>query len=149
MTPRAIADTLEERYGTEISHGLVATVTEAVWETVPIWPSRPLDRVYPLLYWDGMVVKVRQDNRVINQTIPVALGVHLAGQKDVLGLWLAETEGAKFWLSVLTERQNRGLKASFSAGVEGLTGVPEAIQPVYPKTQVQLGIVHLVRQALR
>jgi len=149
MTTRDIADTLEEMYGTEISHGLVAKVTEAVWETVQTWQSRPLDRVYPILYLDGMVVKVRQDNRVINKTIHVALGVNLAGQKDVLGLWLAETEGVKFWLSVLTELQNRGVKDIFIACVDGLTGFPEAIQTVYPKTQVQLGIVHLVRHALR
>ena len=95
------------------------------------------------------MVKVRQDNRVINKTIHVALGVNLAGQKDVLGLWLAEAEGAKFWLSVLTELPNRGLKDIFIACVDGLTGFPEAIQTVYPKTQVQLCIVHLVRHALR
>ena len=149
MTTRDIADTLEEMYGTEISHGLVAKVTEAVWETVQTWQSRPLETVYPILYLDGIVVKVRQDNRVINKTIHVALGVNLAGQKEVLGLWLAETEGAKFWLSVLTELQNRGVKDIFIACVDGLTGFPEAIQTVYPKTQVQLCIVHLVRNTLR
>ena len=149
MTTRDIADTCEELYGTEISHGLVAKVTEAVWDTVQTWQSRPLDRVYPILYLDGIVVKVRQDNRVINKTIHVALGVNLSGQKEVLGLWLAESEGAKFWLSILTELQNRGLKDVFIACVDGLTGFPEAIQTVYPKTQVQLCIVHLVRNALR
>ena len=149
MTTRDIADTFEELYGTEISHGLVAKVTEAVWDTVQTWQSRPLDRVYPILYLDGIVVKVRQDNRVINKTIHVALGVNLSGQKEVLGLWLAESEGAKFWLSILTELQNRGLKDVFIACVDGLTGFPEAIQTVYPKTQVQLCIVHLVRNALR
>ena len=149
MTTRDIADTFEELYGTEISHGLVAKVTEAVWDTVQTWQSRPLETVYPILYLDGIVVKVRQDNRVINKTIHVALGVNLAGQKEVLGLWLAETEGAKFWLSVLTELQNRGLKDIFIACVDGLSGFPEAIQTVYPKTQVQLCIVHLVRNALR
>src|SRR5512135_3424345 len=149
MTTRDIADTLEELYGTEISHGLVAKVTEAVWETVQTWQSRPLETVYPILYWDGMGVKVRQDNRVLNKTIHVALGVTLAGQKEVLGLWLAETEGAKFWLSILTELQNRGLKDIFIACVDGLTGFPEAIQTVYPQTQVQLCIVHLVRHTLR
>lgn len=149
MTTRDMADTLEERYGAEISHGLVAKVTEAVWETVQTWQSRPLETVYPILYLDGIVVKVRQDNRVINKTIHVALGVNLAGQKDVLGLWLAETEGAQFWLSVLTELPNRGVQEIFIACVDGLTGFPEAIQTAYPKTQVQLCIVHLVRNALR
>ena len=149
MTTRDIADTLEELYGTEISHGLVAKVTEAVWETVQTWQSRPLETVYPILYLDGIVVKVRQDNRVINKTIHVALGVNLVGQKEVLGLWLAETEGAKFWLSVLTELQNRGLKDIFVACVDGLTGFPEVIQTAYPKTQIQLCIVHLVRNALQ
>lgn len=149
MTTRDIADTFEEMYGAEISHGLVAKVTEAVWETVQTWQSRPLERVYPILYLDGIVVKVRQDNRVINKTIHVALGVNLAGRKEVLGLWLAETEGAKFWLSILTELQNRGLKDVFIACVDGLTGFPEAIQTVYPKTKVQLCIVHLVRNALQ
>jgi len=149
MTTRDIAETFEEMYGTEISHGLVAKVTEAVWETVQTWQSRPLETVYPILYLDGIVVKVRQDNRVINKTIHVALGVNLAGRKEVLGLWLAEVEGAKFWLSVLTELQNRGLKEVFIACVDGLTGFPEAIRTVYPKTQVQLCIVHLVRNALQ
>lgn len=149
MTTRDIADTFEELSGTEISHGLVAKVTEAVWDTVQTWQSRPLERVYPILYLDGIGVKVRQDNRVINKTIHVALGVNLSGQKEVLGVWLAESEGAKFWLSSLTELQNRGLKDVFIACVDGLTGFPQAIQTVYPKTQVQLCIVHLVRNALR
>jgi transposase-like protein len=149
MTTRDIADAFAEMYGAEISHGLVAKVTEAVWETVQTWQSRPLDKVYPILYLDGIVVKVRQDNRVINKTIHVALGVNLAGRKEVLGLWLAETEGAKFWLSILTELHNRGLKDVFICCVDGLTGFPEAIQTVYPKTKVQLCIVHLVRNALQ
>ena len=149
MTTRDIADTFEEMYGAEISPGLVAKVTEAVWDSVQTWQNRPLETVYPILYLDGIVVKVRQDNRVINKTIHVALGVNLAGQKDVLGLWLAETEGAKFWLSILTELQNRGVKDIFIACVDGLTGFPEAIQTVYPKTQVQLCIVHLIRNTLQ
>ena len=149
MTTRDIAATFEEMYGAEVSHGLIAQVTEAVWETVQTWQSRPLDEVYPIVYLDGIVVKVHQDNRVIKKTVHVALGVNLEGQKEVLGLWLAETEGAKFWLSVLTELQNRGLKDIFIACVDGLTGFPEAIQTVYPRTKVQLCIVHRVRNAMK
>ena len=149
MTTRDIADTLQELYGTEVSPALVAKVTDAVWDTVQAWQSRPLETVYPILYLDGLVIKVHQDNRVINKTMHVALGVNLAGQKEVLGLWLAETEGAKYWLTVLTELHNRGLKDVFIACVDGLTGFPEAIQTVYPRTKVQLCIVHLVRNTLR
>lgn len=128
---------------------MVAKVTEAVWDSVQTWQSRPLETVYPILSLDGIVVKVRQDNRVINKTIHLALGVNLAGQKDVLGLGLAETEGAKFWLSLLTELQKRGVKDSFIACVDGVTGFPAAIPTVYPKTQVQLCIVHLIRNTLQ
>lgn len=149
MTTRDIADTLQELYGTEVSAALVAKVTEAVWETVHAWQHRPLEAVYPILYLDGLVIKVHHENRVINKTLYVALGVNLAGHKEVLGLWLAETEGAKFWLSVLTELHNRGLKDVFIACVDGLTGFPEAIGTVYPQAQVQLCIVHLVRNSLR
>ncbi len=149
MTTRDIADTLQELYGTEVSPALVAKVTDAVWDTVQAWQSRPLETVYPILYLDGLVIKVHQDNRVINKTMHVALGVNLAGQKEVLGLWLAETEGAKYWLTVLTELHNRGLKDVFIACVDGLTGFPEAIRTVYPRTKVQLCIVHLVRNTLR
>ncbi len=149
MTTRDIADTLQELYGTEVSAARVAKVTEAVWETVHAGQHRPLEAVYPILYLDGLVIKVHHENRVINKTLYVALGVNRAGHKEVLGLWLAETEGAKFWLSVLTEPHNRGLKDVFIAGVDGLTGFPEAIGTVYPQAQVQLCIVHLVRNSLR
>lgn len=148
MSTRDIAASFEEMYGAQVSHTLIANVTEAVWETVQTWQSRPLDEVYPIVYLDGLVVKVHQDGRVLKKTVHVALGVNLEGQKEVLGLWLAEAEGAKFWLSVLTELQNRGLKDIFIACVDGLTGFPEAIQTVYPRTQVQLCIVHLMRNAL-
>jgi putative transposase len=149
MTTRDIADTLREVYGAEVSPTLVAKVTDAVWETVQAWQGRPLDTIYPILYLDGLVIKVHHENRVLNKTLYVALGVNLAGHKDVLGLWLAETEGAKFWLSVLTALQNRGLKDVFIACVDGLTGFPEAIRTVYPQAQVQLCLVHLVRNSLR
>ena len=148
MTTRDIAETFAEMYGAQVSPSLVSKVTDAIWETVQAWQSRPLEALYPIVYLDGIVVKIRQDNRVINKTVHVALGVNLDGHKEVLGLWLAENEGAKFWLSVLTELQNRGLKDIFIVCVDGLTGFPEAIQTVYPKAQVQLCIVHLMRNAL-
>ncbi|MBK8680285.1 MAG: IS256 family transposase [Sphingobacteriales bacterium] len=149
MTTRDIADTLQDIYGAEVSATLVTKVTDAVWETVQAWQSRPLEAVYPILYLDGLVIKVHHENRVINKTLYVALGVNLSGHKEVLGLWLAETEGAKFWLSVLTALQNRGLKDVFIACVDGLTGFPDAIQAVYPQAKVQLCLVHLVRNSLR
>lgn len=148
MTTRDIAETFQEMYGAEVSPSLISKVTDAVWETVQAWQTRPLDALYPIVYLDGIVVKIRQDNRVITKSVHVALGVNLDGHKEVLGLWLAETEGAKFWLSVLTELQNRGLKDIFIVCVDGLTGFPEAIQTVYPKAKVQLCIVHLMRNAL-
>lgn len=140
---------LQEMYGAEVSHGLVAKVTEAVWETVQVWQSHPLDEVYPIVYRDGIVVKVHQENRVIKKTLQVAVGVNLEGRKEVLGRWLCETEGAKFWLAVLTELHNRGLKDIFIACVDGLSGFPEAIQTVYPGTQVQLCSVHRVRNSMK
>jgi putative transposase len=148
MTTRDIAETFREMYGAEVSASLISKVTDAVWETVQTWQTRPWDAVYPIVYLDGIVVKIRQDNRVINKTVHVALGVNLDGHKEVLGLWLAETEGAKFWLTVLTELQNRGLKEVFIVCVDGLTGFPEAIQTVYPNAKIQLCIVHLMRNAL-
>lgn len=148
MTTRDIAETFREMYGAEVSASLISKVTDSIWETVQAWQTRPLEALYPIVYLDGLVIKIRQDNRVINQTVHVALGVNLDGHKEVLGLWLAENEGAKFWLSVLTELQNRGLKDIFIVCVDGLTGFPEAIQTVYPKAKVQLCIVHLMRNAL-
>jgi transposase-like protein len=148
MTTRDIAETFREMYGAEVSASLISKVTDAVWETVQAWQTRPVDALYPIVYLDGIVVKIRQDNRVINKTVDVAFGVNLVGHKEVLGLWLAETEGAKFWLTVLTELQNRGLKDIFIVCVDGLTGFPEAIQTVYPNAKIQLCIVHLMRNAL-
>ena len=149
MSTRDIVDMFKELYDAEISPTLVSKVTEAVLERVQVWQSRPLDELYPIVFLDGIVVKVRQDKRVINKSIYLALGVTLTGQKELLGLWLAETEGAKFWLSVLTELQNRGLKDIFIAAVDGLSGFPEAINTVYPATRIQLCIVHMVRHSLK
>lgn len=145
MTTRDIVETFAELYGADISPTLVSQVTDSVLEKIIEWQSRPLDAVYPILYLDCIVVKMRQDKRVINKAVYVALGVNIHGQKELLGLWISENEGPKFWLSVLTELKNRGVKDVFIACVDGLTGFPDAIGAVFPKTQVQLCIVHRVR----
>jgi len=149
MTTRDIAAAFREMYGAEVSHTLISRVTDAVIDEVHAWQESPLDALYPILYLDGIVVKVHQDKRVINKTIYLALGINAGGQKTLLGLWLSENEGSKFWLSVLTELKNRGLKDIFIACVDGLTGFPDAIQTVYPQAKVQLCIVHMVRNSLR
>jgi len=113
------------------------------------WQSRPLEPVYPIMYVDCLVVNVRENQRVINKALYLVLAVNLNGEKELLGMWLAQTEGAKFWLSVLTELQNRGVKDIFIACVDGLGGLPEAIETVYPHTRVQLCMVHLMRNSLR
>jgi putative transposase len=148
MTTRDIQAQLQELYGVEVSHTLISNVTEAVEQERKEWQNRSLDAVYPIVYLDALVVKVRQDGRVINKAIHLALGVNLAGQKELLGLWMTQNESSKFWLSVLTELQNRGVKDIFIACVDGLTGFPEAIEAVFPQTTVQLCIVHLVRNSL-
>jgi putative transposase len=148
MTTRDIVETFAELYGADISPTLVSQVTDAVLEKVIEWQTRPLDTIYPILYLDCIVVKIRQDKRVINKAVYVALGVNIHGHKELLGLWLSENEGAKFWLSVLTELKNRGVKDVFVACVDGLSGFPEALATVFPKTQVQLCIVHMMRHSL-
>ena len=149
MSTRDIVATFQEMYGAEVSPALISRVTDAVLDQVLEWQSRPLDDIYPIVYLDCIVLKIRQDKRVINKAIYLALGINLEGHKELLGLWLAETEGAKFWLSVLTELQNRGLKDIFIAAVDGLTGFPDAINTVYPQTKIQLCIVHMVRNSLK
>jgi putative transposase len=149
MTTRDIAETFKEMYGAEVSHTLISKVTEAVMDEVIAWQARPLDEIYPILYLDCIVIKCHQDKRVINKAVYVALGVNCEGRKELMGLWISENEGSKFWLSVLTELNNRGVKDIFIACVDGLTGFPEAINTVFPKTKIQLCIVHLVRNSLR
>jgi len=133
MTTRDIVETFAELYGADISPTLVSQVTDAVLEKVVEWQTRPLDSVHPILYPDCIVVKIRQDKRVINKAVYVALGVNIHDHKELLGLWMSENEGAKFWLSVLTELKNRGVKDVFVACVDGLTGFPEAIATVFRK----------------
>ena len=149
MTTRDIADAFKEMYGADVSHSLISQVTDAVLDEVVAWQTRPLDEVYPLLYLDCIVIKCHQEKRVINKSVYLALAVNREGRKELLGLWIAENEGAKFWLSVLTELNQRGIKDILIACVDGLTGFPEAINAVFPKTKVQLCIVHLVRNSLR
>jgi len=148
MTTREIEGHLKEMYGVDVSPGLISQVTEAVMEEVKAWQSRPLDEVYPILYMDALRVKVRDGAHVQNKAIHVAIAVNLAGHKEVLGLWVAQNEGAKFWLQVLTELQNRGVKDIFIACVDGLKGFPEVIESVYPKAEIQMCIVHMVRASL-
>ena len=147
MTVREIQAHLEEMYGAEVSPSLISTVTDAVVDEVKAWQARPLDPVYPIVYLDCIHVKVRE-GAVRVKAVYLAIGVTMAGEKEVLGLWLAQTEGAKFWLQVVTELKNRGVQDIFIACVDGLKGFPEAIETVFPHATVQLCIVHMVRHSL-
>lgn len=150
MTTRDIQDVVKELYGVNVSPTLVSEITADLDAEVTAWRQRRLDAVWPIAYLDGIVVHVRGDSgRVSQHTMYVAIGVNLRGKKELLGLWLSEAEGAKFWLSCLTDLKNRGLQDIFVVCVDGLTGFPEAIRTAYPRTKVQLCIVHLVRAALK
>jgi putative transposase len=140
---------LEALYEVDVSSSFISAVTASVLEDVIAWQNRPLDRLYPIVYLDCLVVKVREDNRIMNKAVYLALGVNSEGHKELLGLWISQNEGAKFWLNVLTELKNRGLEDIFITCVDGLTGFPEAIEAVYPKTQVQLCMVHMVRHSVK
>lgn len=148
MTTREIQSHLEEIYRVEVSPALISSVTDAIIEEVKVWQNRPLDALYPILYLDALQVKVRDGAHIRNKAIYLAIGINLAGTKEVLGLWVAQTEGAKFWLQIVTELKNRGVEDIFIACVDGLKGFPEAIETVFPEAQVQLCIVHLVRHSL-
>ncbi len=148
MTTREIQSHLEEIYQVEVSPALISSVTDAVIEEVKIWQNRPLDALYPILYLDALQVKIRDGAHIRNKAIYLAIGVNLSGIKEVLGLWVAQTEGAKLWLQIVTELKNRGVSDIFIACVDGLKGFPEAIEMVFPQVQVQLCIVHQVRHSL-
>ena len=148
MTVREIQGHLEEIYQVEVSPSLISSVTDAVIEEVRTWQNRPLGEFYPILYLDALQVKVRDGAHVRNKAVYLAIGVNLDGMKEVLGMWIAQTEGAKFWLQIVTELNNRGVKDILIACVDGLKGFPEAIETVFPKAQVQLCIVHQVRHSL-
>lgn len=148
MSTRDIQSHLQEIYGIEVSPAMISNVTDAVMEELRAWQSRPLENLYPIVYLDALQVKIRENGQVQNRAVYVAIGIRLDGCKEVLGLWTSANEGAKFWLQVLTELQNRGVKDVFIVCVDGLKGFPQAISTVYPQAQVQLCIVHLVRASL-
>lgn len=149
MTTREIQSHLQEIYGVEVSPSLISQVTDGVWEEVQGWQSRPLEKMYAIVYLDALFVKMRHEGRVENRAVYVAIGIGLDGRKEVLGLWASDTEGSKFWLVVTTELKNRGVEDILIACVDGLKGFPEAIEATFPKAQVQLCIVHLIRNSLK
>lgn len=149
MTTREIVATFKEMYDADVSPTLISKVTDAVKEQVTEWQNRQLDALYPIVYMDCIVIKFRQNGSVINKAVFLALGINTEGQKELLGMWLAENEGAKFWLSVLTELKNRGLQDILIACVDGLKGFPDAINSVFPQTHIQLCIIHMVRNSLK
>jgi putative transposase len=148
MSTREIQGHLRELYGIEVSPDLVSAVTDAVLDEVAEWQNRPLEALYPLVFLDAIRVKVRDEGTVRNKAVYVALGVRPDGTKEVLGLWIEQTEGAKFWLRVMNELKDRGVQDILIAVVDGLKGFPEAISAVFPKTQVQACVVHLIRRSL-
>ncbi len=149
MTVRDIQAHLEEIYGTDVSADLISTVTNEVMEEVVAWQNRPLDNIYPIVFLDALRDKIRHERTVINKAIYLAIGINMEGMKEVLGLWIAQTEGAKFWLQVVTEIKNRGVNDILIASVDGLKGFPEAIESVFKNTSVQICIVHMVRNSLK
>ena len=150
MSVKDIQTQLKELYGgAEISTGLISQITNEVLEEVEIWQSRPLETIYAIIYFDCFFVKVRQDKRILNKAVYVALGIDLEGKKDILGLWMSENESAKFWLNNLTELKNRGLSDILIACTDNLSGLSEAIRSVYPKVEHQLCIVHQIRNSLK
>jgi putative transposase len=148
MTVRDIQEHVSDIYGTEISPDLISTITDAVLGEVTEWRNRPLDKIYPIAFIDGFVVKGRLDNVVCNRTVYIVYGITLEGKKEVLGLYLGEAEGAKFWLYVLTELKNRGLEDIFILCADGLKGLPEAVEATFPKAIFQTCIVHMTRHSL-
>ena len=149
LSTRDIKTHLEDIYGVEVSPELISRVTDAVESEVIEWRNRPLQAIYPVVYLDALRVNSRQGGRNINKALYLALGINLEGRREILGMWLAETEGAKFWVGVLTELRNRGLEDIFIACMDGLSGFPDAVRTVYPNTHVQLCIVHMVRNCVK
>jgi putative transposase len=149
MTVQEIQGHLFEIYGTEVSPDLISTVTDSVMEEVTAWQTRPLERIYPIVYLDAIRIKVRHNSQIVNKAVYMAIGVNLEGNKEALGLWIAENEGAKFWMNVITEIKNRGVEDILIACVDGLKGFPEALEAVFPNTEVQLCIVHMIRNSLK
>jgi len=149
MTTRDIQGHLEEIYGVEVSPELISTVTDGIISEVKEWQNRPIDEVYPIVFFDAVRMKIRDEGRIVNKAAYLAIGIDMDGIKDVLGIWIEKNEGAKFWLSVFTELKNRGMNDVLIACVDGLKGLPEAIESVFPHAEVQLCIVHMVRNSLK
>lgn len=149
MTTRDIKGHLKDIYGIEVSADFISNVTDSVLVSVKEWQNRPLDSLYPIVYLDALVVKVRDQGHIVNKSVYLAIGITMEGLKNVLGLWIEKNEGAKFWLHVITELKNRGVDDILIACVDGLKGFPEAINSVYPKTEIQLCVVHMVRNSLK
>lgn len=149
MTTRDIQGHLEEIYGVEVSPTLISSVTDGILSEVKEWQNRPLDEVYPIVFFDAIRIKIRDEGHVINKAVYLAIGIDMNGRKDVLGIWIEKNEGAKFWLSVFTELKNRGVQDVLIACVDGLKGLPEAIEAVFPLAEIQLCIVHMVRNSTK
>lgn len=147
LSTRDIQAEMQETYGVELSPTLISQVTDSIIDEVKTWQNRPLDEVYPIVFLDALVVKVKENKQIINKAVYLALGVNLEGKKEILGMWVSQNEGAKFWLSVLTEIKNRGVKDVFIFCTDGLSGFPEAIEAAYPKAKIQLCIVHMIRNS--
>lgn len=149
-TTRDIAETIDELYGVEVSAGTISTITDKIWPLVEEWQNRPLDRIYPVIYLDALHIKIRQNGQIENVAVYVVLAVDMEGRKDVLGHWVGDgAEGAKFWLNVVTDLQNRGVEDVFIACVDGLKGFSEAIEAVFPRTIVQRCVIHQIRNSLK
>ena len=140
---------LKDMYGVDVSPTLISNVTDAVMEDVHEWQSRPLDPVYPVIFFDALMVKSRENGKTENKAVYLALGINMEGRKELLGMWIADTEGAKFWLNVITELKNRGVNDILIACIDGLKGFPEAIHAVFPRTEIQLCVVHMIRNSLK
>lgn len=149
LSVREIQEHLKEIYKVDVSAMLISNATDAVTEEVKSWQSRPLDRLYPIVYFDAIVAKVRHEGKVSSRAIYLALAVNMEGRKEILGMWSSQNEGSRFWLGVFTELQNRGLSDILICCVDGLKGLPEAIESVFPKAKVQLCIVHMLRNSLK
>jgi transposase-like protein len=149
MSTRDIQAQLVDLYGVEVSPALISQATNEIIEEVKLWQARPIDKIYPIVYLDAIMIKIKEEKSIINKAFYLAIGINLEGQKELLGIWISQNEGAKFWLAVLTELKNRGLEDILIACVDGLVGFPEAIETVFPNTQVQLCIVHMIRNSLK
>lgn len=148
MTVRDMQGHLHDMYGVEVSSGLISAVTDSIMDEVRAWQDRPLEPLYPIVYLDALMVKMRQDGKVDNRAVYTAIGINMEGEKSVLGLWVSGNEGAKYWMSVLMNLKSRGMKDAFIICTDGLKGFPEAIEAIFPSTLVQTCIVHLIRASL-